>query len=105
MRSPNLVEFVYSTILGILCLLGSWLSFSYAGHVPSGQSGTGYIFAGLFLVAQTTLYTAPALMLYEKIQNVEGGIYRPDSNYAFPNDSDIPYQTQPTNINNPPRMV
>uniref|UniRef100_A0AC34FT74 MARVEL domain-containing protein n=1 Tax=Panagrolaimus sp. ES5 TaxID=591445 RepID=A0AC34FT74_9BILA len=101
--SWNLVEFVYSSILGILCLLGAWLSFSYAGHVPTGESGMGYVFAGLFLVAQTTLYSAPALMLYEKIQNTEGGIYRPDNNYAFPNDADIPYQTP---AGNPPtRMV
>ena len=89
--SWNLVEFTYSSILAIVSLLGAWLAFSYAGHVAAEDSSTGYVFAGLFLIFQTTFYTAPALMLYEKVQNVQGGLYPSTSHY--PNDEDIPYQT------------
>uniref|UniRef100_A0A7E4WDK8 MARVEL domain-containing protein n=1 Tax=Panagrellus redivivus TaxID=6233 RepID=A0A7E4WDK8_PANRE len=94
--SWNMFEFAYSSILALLNLLAAWLSFAYAGNVPPGYSGTGYVLAGLFLIANMTFYTAPSLMLYQKVRETELGNQCINAHYA--NDQNLPYQT-------PPRVV
>ncbi|KAI6240536.1 MARVEL domain-containing protein [Aphelenchoides fujianensis] len=64
----NVAEFVYSTILTVLCAISVWLSFGYAGHVPDGGHSNGYVFAGIFLIIQTAFYAIPAVLIYEKVQ-------------------------------------
>lgn len=40
-------EFIYSSILTILCAISFWLAFGYASHVPPSGHSAGYMFTGV----------------------------------------------------------
>ncbi|KAI6174724.1 Protein CBR-DRR-1 [Aphelenchoides bicaudatus] len=92
----NVAEFVYSTILTVLCAISIWLSFGYAGHVQPGGHSNGYIFAGIFMILQTAFYAIPAILIYEKVQ------FRSDStvdHIHFADEEQVPYQGTPADQN------
>lgn len=64
----SVIEFVYSAILTLLAGIGFWISFGYASHVPpmDGHSA-GYVFAGIFLIAEMACYAIPALVIYNNL--------------------------------------
>jgi hypothetical protein len=43
----KLKEFVYSSILALLCGIGLWISFGYATNVSPAHHSAGYVFAGV----------------------------------------------------------
>uniref|UniRef100_A0A183BTE3 MARVEL domain-containing protein n=1 Tax=Globodera pallida TaxID=36090 RepID=A0A183BTE3_GLOPA len=59
-------EFVYSSILTLLCGVGFWLAFGFASHVPPDGHSAGYIFTGIFLVAQVACYAIPVMIIYDR---------------------------------------
>ncbi|KAI6195756.1 hypothetical protein M3Y94_01025000 [Aphelenchoides besseyi] len=91
----SVAEFVYSTVLTVLCGISVWLAFGYAGHVgPEGHSN-GYVFAGIFLILQTAFYAIPATLIYEKVQFRSD--IDPTARMHFADDEPQPYQgTGPT---------
>ncbi|KAL3090064.1 hypothetical protein niasHS_006516 [Heterodera schachtii] len=62
----GVIEFVYSSVLTLLCGVGFWLAFGFASHVPDNGHSAGYIFAGIFLVAQVACYAIPVLIIYDR---------------------------------------
>uniref|UniRef100_A0A914E5S9 MARVEL domain-containing protein n=1 Tax=Acrobeloides nanus TaxID=290746 RepID=A0A914E5S9_9BILA len=89
--SWNVVEFVYSTVLAVLCFLSTWLSFTEPGRVKDGGSYLGYTFAAIFFFLQTIFYTAPALLFFDKMRDAETG--RDLSNEIhYVDDAEVPYQ-------------
>jgi len=89
----NVAEFVYSTILTVLCAISIWLSFGYSGHVPEKGHSMGYVFAGMFMILQTAFYALPAVMIYEKVQFREENSA---DNIHFADEEPISYQDAPT---------
>jgi len=89
----SVCEFVYSTVLTVLCAISIWLSFGYSGHVPEGGHSRGYVFAGLFMILQTAFYALPAVMIYEKVQFRENDR---DNHIHFADEEPVSYQEAPT---------
>jgi len=70
--SWNIIEFIYSSVLTILCGISFWLAFGYASHVPSDGHPSGYVLFGLFAVVQTVFYLIPTILAYDSIRVLEG---------------------------------
>ncbi|KAF7637950.1 MARVEL domain-containing protein [Meloidogyne graminicola] len=62
----NIIEFIYSIILALLCGISFWISFGYSTHVHIGGHSIGYIFAGIFLIGQMICYLIPAYIIYNQ---------------------------------------
>uniref|UniRef100_A0A914HEP2 MARVEL domain-containing protein n=1 Tax=Globodera rostochiensis TaxID=31243 RepID=A0A914HEP2_GLORO len=62
----GVIEFVYSSILTLLCGVGFWLAFGFASHVSADGHSAGYIFTGIFLVAQVACYAIPVMIIYDR---------------------------------------
>ncbi|KAI1712432.1 CBR-DRR-1 protein [Ditylenchus destructor] len=91
--SWNIVEFIYSSILTILCAISFWLAFAYANHVPPEGHSTGYIFAGIFLIIQTVFYAVPAVLVYDRMRVAEEDV-RVTHPFAKESENDSRYQSQ-----------
>uniref|UniRef100_A0A915DFH7 MARVEL domain-containing protein n=1 Tax=Ditylenchus dipsaci TaxID=166011 RepID=A0A915DFH7_9BILA len=91
--SWNIVEFVYSSILSILCAISFWLAFGYASHVPKDGHSAGYVFTGMFMIVQTILYAIPTMLVYDRMRVAEE-----DAHITHPfntnSEQDISYQTE-----------
>ncbi|KAK0394875.1 hypothetical protein QR680_000981 [Steinernema hermaphroditum] len=66
----ELLEMIYSFVLGILCALSMWLTFGFVGHVSEQEGGYygGYVAGGIFLIIQSILYFVPTVLIYNKMQ-------------------------------------
>ena len=96
MVSWNIIEFIYSSILTILCGISFWLAFGYASHVPPGGHSSGYVFTGIFMVLQTAFYGIPTVLAYDSIRIAEAAEEASRQSHPFtdPEQEETRYQTQ-----------
>ncbi|GMS84978.1 hypothetical protein PENTCL1PPCAC_7153, partial [Pristionchus entomophagus] len=70
--SWNMVEMVYSFVVGVLCAISVWVAFGFANNHMGGVSA-GFIATGLFLILQTALYAVPCVIIYDAVRQEQHG--------------------------------